>query len=136
MKRQHDWMLRLEQLVKSRQHERFGFGSHDCSLWACDAVLAVTGRDPGADLRGAYSDEAGAALVIAAGGGLGAIASARLGPEIPPLMAATGDVGLITTEGAEALAVCVGERWLAAAAFGLIAVPTGSVLRAWRCEVI
>lgn len=133
--RLHDWMLRFEALVLDRQHTRFAFGTHDCSMWACDAVMAVTGRDPAADLRGSYSDEAGADVVIEQGGGLAAMAAARFGPEIPPLMAATGDIGLVETTRGPALVVCNGAAWLAAAPFGLTVAPARDVLRAWRCEV-
>lgn len=135
MTRRNDWMLQLETLVAGRQHERHQYGSHDCSMWACDAVLAVTGRDPGADLRGAYATEAEAEAVIAAHGGLAQIAADRLGVEIVPALAAAGDVGLINTDRGPALVVCVGAVWLGAAPFGLTLVPRGAVLLAWRCEV-
>lgn len=133
--RLHDWMMRFEALVLDRQHTRFAFGAHDCSMWACDVVLAITGRDPAVDLRGSYQDEAGAEAVMAAGGGLAAMAAARFGDEIHPAMAATGDIGLIETPRGPALVVCNGPAWLAAAPFGLAVVPTREVLRAWRCEV-
>ncbi len=47
----------------------FSWGSHDCCLWACDCVAAMTGVDPAAWFRGAcdptgstlgYSSRAGA----------------------------------------------------------------------------
>jgi hypothetical protein len=129
-------MLRLEQLVAERQRERFALGVHDCSMWACDAVLAVTGRDPGSNLRGTYATEADAEAVIAAGGGLARVAADRLGAEILPAQAAVGDVGLIETERGPALVVCMGKGWLAAAPIGLAHVHRSAVLRAWRCEVI
>lgn len=132
--RLNDWMLRLEKLVQERQHARFAWGSQDCSMWACDAVQAVTGHDPAQDLRGLYSTEAEAAALIEEGGGLPAMACARFGAEIGPRLAAAGDVGLIATPRGDALVVCAGGHWLAAAPFGLTLVPTASVLRAWRCE--
>lgn len=135
MTRLHDWQMRFERLVQERQHTRFSFGAHDCSLWACDVVEAVTGHDPAADLRGTYSDEEGAEAVMQAGGGLAAMACARFGQEIAPLMAAVGDVGLIDTDRGPALAACNGGTWMVASAFGLAHVPTARVLRAWRCEV-
>lgn len=135
MNRLTDWMLRLEALASERQRERFAFGLHDCSMWACDAVQAVTGRDPGADLRGTYATEAEAEVVIASRGGLAQIATDRLGAEIPPGLAAAGDVGLIETDRGPALVVCMGRVWLAAGPFGLTPVSRSAVLRAWRCEV-
>lgn len=133
--RLNDWMLRLEKLVQERQRARFTWGEHDCSMWACDAVQAVTGRDPAADLRGLYASEAEANALIEAGGGLGAMACARFGAEIAPALAAAGDIGLISTPRGDALVVCVGGHWLAAAPFGLTVIPAASVLRTWRCEV-
>lgn len=133
--RLHDWQLRLEALVNDRAHTRFEYGAHDCCMWACDVVQAVTGLDPVADLRGTYSDESGAAQVMEAGGGLEAMAAARFGVEIPPLAAAAGDVGLIEVDNMPALVACVGGAWLAASSFGVVVVPVESVISAWRCEV-
>ena len=134
--RLHDWALRLESLIDDRLHTRFSFCQHDCCMWACDVVLAVTGRDPVADLRGTYSTEEEAAAVMEAGGGLAAMAEARFGPEIKPLAAAAGDVGIIDTDLGPALVACGGATWLAASGFGVVAVDQSQVLRAWRCEVI
>jgi len=122
--------------MDDRAHTRFAFGSHDCCMWACDVVLAVTGRDPVADLRGTYSTEEEAVIVMEAGGGLEAMAEARFGPEIKPLAAAAGDVGIIDTDLGPALVACGGTSWLAASGFGVVAVDQSQVLRAWRCEVI
>lgn len=134
--RLHDWALRLESLIDDRLHTRFSFGQHDCCMWACDVVRAVTGRDPVADLRGTYSTEEEASAVMDAGGGLEAMAEARFGPEIKPLAAAAGDVGIIDTDLGPALVACGGSTWLAASGFGVVAVDQSQVLRAWRCEVI
>ncbi len=130
-----DWMLRLEQLVEQRQRARFEWGVQDCSMWACDVVLAATGVDPADGLRGTYSNEAEAQAVIDAGGGLAALAEARFGPEVPVLAAAVGDVGLMQTERGPALVACMGAYWLAAGAWGLVVVEPAAVERAWRCEV-
>lgn len=133
--RLHDWQLRLEALIDERLHRRFFYGQHDCCMWACDVVLAVTGRDPVADLRGTYATEEDAAAVMAAGGGLAEMACARFGPEVPPMAAAAGDVGLLETPEGPALVACAGMTWLAATAFGVVNVPLEQVTRAWRCEV-
>ena len=135
MKRLPDWMLRYEALVQERLHTRFAFGVHDCSMWPCDAALAITGRDPAADLRGVYSTEEEAAQLIAGHGSLAEMAAQRFGPEISPRMAACGDIGLTQTDRGPALAVCNGAGWLAAAAFGLAHVHRSQIERAWRVEV-
>jgi hypothetical protein len=136
MTRQHDWMLRLERLMSERRAMPFAWGSNDCCMWAADAVQAVTGRDPAADLRGTYTTQEAALEVIEQAGGLRALAAARLGLEVPVVAAQTGDVGLLEQPtGDQALCVCMGGHWQAVAPHGLWAVPTSWVLCAWRCEV-
>lgn len=66
MKRYSDWESRLLAFLLSRRHTPFQYGGHDCSLFACDAVLAMTGVDIAADFRGRYTTKAGAYKVIRA----------------------------------------------------------------------
>lgn len=135
--RQHDWMLRFDALVKGRHRSAYRWGEHDCCMWAADCVEAVTGHDPASAFRGAYTDEDGAAAVLAAHGGIAGLASRLLGPSVDPRFACTGDVGLMVPldGGGSALCVCAGEHWLAAGVRGLSVVPLEAVERAWRCEV-
>jgi hypothetical protein len=136
MTRPYDWMLRLERLAAERRAMGFAWGVNDCCMWAADVVLAVTGVDPAADLRGSYATEAQALAVIEQAGGLRALAAARLGPEVPVLAAQTGDVGLVEQpSGVLALAACLGGSWQAVGPEGLWAVPLSWVVAAWRCEV-
>lgn len=51
-----DWPERLDQLIAARRDTQFLFGSFDCALFACDAVLAMTDTDIAASYRGSYSD--------------------------------------------------------------------------------
>lgn len=125
------WRQRFDALVAQRLRTPFAWGSHDCCLWAADCVLATTGHDPAADLRGTYTTALGAARVLSAIGGLPA-AGARGGPAIPPLAAAVGDVGLVQHDGRDLMAVCAGSVWLAPAANGLAALPLSAATLAWR----
>jgi len=77
--RVRDWQSRLQACRAERCERPFAWGALDCALWGADCVHAVTGTDPAADLRGTYSDAAGAARVVARLGGLRAIGDARLG---------------------------------------------------------
>lgn len=52
MTRAPDWRARLAALVEQRRAAPFVWGAHDCCLWASDAVLAMTGLDVAAPLRG------------------------------------------------------------------------------------
>ncbi|MBX3605377.1 MAG: hypothetical protein KF788_08900 [Piscinibacter sp.] len=132
--RVRDWQSRLQAIVCRRLQAPFAWGVNDCCLFAADCVLAVTGRDPAEDLRGAYADERGAARLLAAHGGVVELAIARLGPVVPAALAQPGDVGLVRFDGRDTLAVCMGAHWMAPGEAGLATILPGQVLRAWRCE--
>jgi hypothetical protein len=131
--RLRDWQSRLQLCLAERWSLHFAWGSHDCALFGADCVLAQTGYDPAAGLRGTYSDAAGAARVIRDLGGLRAIAAARLGSEVTPLLAQPGDIGLVMSGGRECFAVCAGDAWIAPSIDGLEHVPMACALTAWRC---
>jgi hypothetical protein len=134
--RVRDWPERLAALFAARERVPFTWGQHDCCLFAADAVLAVTGHDLAADLRGTYSTAAEAARVLAGLGGVAGIAIARAGRVVPTALAQPGDVGLSHHEPSRpALAVWGGTAWHAAAPVGVVALPADAVVRAWRCTV-
>lgn len=132
MKRYRDWQSRLATCLAERRARPFAWGSHDCALFAADCAQACTGVDPAADLRGTYSDAAGAAAVVHARGGLAAIAAAHAGEEIAPVMAQLGDIGLVSNAGRDCLAVFGGGGWHVPAADGLAVAPMAAASRAWR----
>lgn len=122
--------VRFDALVAQRMREPFAWGAHDCCLFAADAVLALTGQDHAAGLRGTYTDAMGAVRVLQQLGGLRAVAG-RVGPRVAPLGARVGDVGLVAHADRELLAVCVGDVWLAPGPHGLGATPLGDAICAW-----
>jgi hypothetical protein len=122
---------RFDALLRTRTLAPFAWGSNDCCLFAADCVQVITGRDLAADLRGSYGSALEAARVLAELGGIEA-AGARAGPEIPPLAAGWGDVGLISLDDRQLLAVCVGLCWVAPAAGGLAARGLQEAVKAWR----
>ena len=126
-------LLRLYVLVAQRLATPFQWGVHDCCLWAADCVLALTGRDLATGLRRTYADALGAGRLVQQLGGMQAI-GARAGPEIPPMAAAVGDVGLVVLDDRQLLTVCLGAQWLAPAAHGLAARPLPDAVHAWRVE--
>lgn len=134
-RRLRDWQSRLAALVAQRWAMPFAWGVHDCCLFAADAVLAVTGHDPAADLRGTYRTAAEAVVALARAGGLAGLAIERAGRVVPAEAAQAGDIGLLEPgRGAlPALAVCAGTHWLAPGRHGLVAHPAHHVRRAWRC---
>jgi hypothetical protein len=132
--RLRDWPERLAALFAAREAAPFEWGVHDCCLFVADAVLAVTGHDPAADLRGTYTTAAEAVRVLGQHGGVAGIAIARAGRVVPVALAQPGDVGLSYHDADRpALAVWGGAAWHAAAPVGVVALPPDAVVRAWRC---
>lgn len=134
--RRQDWPERLAELVEARRAEPFRWGAHDCCLFAADAVLALTGRDPAAAWRGRYATEAEAEAVLAEAGSLVetvALACAAAGlPEIPaPAAARRGDLALINQGNQPAMGVVLGEAIAAPGPDGLACVPLDRAIRAW-----
>ena len=136
IRRRPDWALRLDALVCSRLHAPFAWGVNDCALFAADAVLAVTGHDLAAGLRGLG---ARAALrQIQRAGGL-----CQLVPDSLPLLrsvadAQEGDVALIEqpAKGLRGLALGVVLQVPHAgvagpARKGLAIAPLSAAIQAW-----
>ena len=127
------WPEALFEFVASRQNTPFAWGSHDCVLFAVDCAHAMTGVDYAAPYRG-YDSEFGAGRILVEYGGLRQLATANMGPEIPPTLARRGDWCLIMQDGREALSVCMGLFLLAAGPTGLTLRPTCDAITAWRIE--
>lgn len=126
-----DWPARLQALITERLHMPFTWGRQDCCLFVCDAVLALTGHDPAAGLRG-YKTERGAARVLKQHGGVHQLAQTRLGVAIPLSLAQVGDVGLVQQGGRDSLALWAGAAWLAPGPQGLVSLPFTAAVAAWR----
>jgi hypothetical protein len=132
--RVNNWQSALQATVSERMRSPFAWGRQDCCLFAADCVLAVTGRDPAQDLRGAYRSANGAAAVLAELGGLEAIADARLGPRVPVGSAQVGDVAMVRIDGRDTGAIVAGSHMLAPGESGLVTIPMSEALVVWRCE--
>lgn len=130
--RHRDWQSRLQACLAERRLRAFEWGQHDCCLFVCDCIEAMTGHDPAADVRG-YSTELEAARLVKKLGGMRGIAGSRFGEEVPVLMAQVGDVGLIEIEGRESLALCGGTHWLAPGLDQVESLPLNAALSCWRC---
>jgi hypothetical protein len=134
LKRKPGWQERLTALVAEREHLPFAPGVNDCVLFAADCVLAVTGVDLVPEgVRGAYSDEKGMLRMQQQVGPLRDLAAERLGAVVSPLLAQVGDVAAVAFNGREALAVCLGQFFLAPGAVGLVQIPRTEALVVWRC---
>lgn len=90
-----------------RARTPFAWGSHDCALFAADAVKAISGVDIADDFRGKYSteDEAYALIQSVTGGTSVGDAAAHcaakhgLAEHKHPLMAKRGDLVVLENDG-------------------------------------
>jgi hypothetical protein len=138
--RRPDWEARLISFVESRSAAQFRWGEHDCCLFACDAIEAITGVDPAKWFRGRYSDRHGAVVSLRrfCDGGLeeamARIAHDLNAPEIAPAYARRGDaVFLRQANGIPSFGICMGaEVAVAALPAGVAMLPGSLTLRAWR----
>lgn len=132
------WQQALDALIAARARTAFAWGTHDCCMFAADAVLVQTGSDPAAGLRGGYETAEQAFALVEAHGGLESLVCAALGAAIDPVLAVVGDVVLLPSDGdassVPALGVCIGGHARAAAPRGLVSVPMSSAVRAWRVQ--
>ncbi|MDQ0040813.1 DUF6950 family protein [Variovorax boronicumulans] len=129
--RRADWQERFAAFAKERAEMPFAWGTNDCCTFAAGAVLAITGKDPMASFE-PYDSPLAAARLVETGGGLSVLACSLLGPSVPPLMAAVGDVVLLTNEGRELLGVCNGPGALAPGKDGAVIVEMTAALAAWK----
>lgn len=143
MTRRHDdWPTRLAAALEAARGRPFRWGAHDCCLFACDMVAAMTGCDPARNWRGIYATALEARYLLARyhGGGLNcavpALAEACGFAEIAPRRAGRGDLVLLPLKGhgfGHALTIRLGAGVLALTeAEGLTALSLAADSRAWK----
>lgn len=132
--RLNDWPSHLDAFLASRRLAPFAWGDNDCVLFAADAVLALTGVDPCAKIRGKYKTARGAASALRKHGGMIAAvekATAGLGAfAIAPAFAQRGDIALVQTDLGLTVLVRVADAWIGPGRDGIerhLAAP----LKAW-----
>src|SRR5262245_28204159 len=99
--RYQDWPERLVEFLQDANEEEFSWGAWDCALFACEAVLCITGEVSGSAFRGQYSDAAGAAQALHdhGGGDIESTATLFLGAPLGTVKKAQrGDVVLFESE--------------------------------------
>lgn len=134
MTRLPDWPWRLDAFMCASTDRPFEWGAHDCCLFVCDAIEAMTGVDVAAAYRGKYRSARGAIR-------LGSVESIAVKVttehgmfEIGPLYAGGGDVVLAESGEGPALGIVAlnGRVALGAGKVGLVEVPQKKWRRAWR----
>ena len=143
-KRHRDWATRLDKFIQERSEEPFKRGKHDCCMFACDAVRAMTGSDPGRWFRRRYSNRKEAVRVLRLFAGtlenvVEKIAEWDKYEEVPIFKAQRGDIVLMKMPNYENYALGIvdltGTKVLSVSeekGFGLVSFDLDSDMRAWR----
>jgi hypothetical protein len=130
-----DWPERLAEFIEERRNVPFLWGTHDCAMFAADAVLLMTREDPLRAWRGAYHTEEGGHLITAPAGGFVPFMAAAFrafgAPVCPPVLAQRGDVGIASYGNTESLAVVLGEHVAVPGIDRLTFLPVARLTAAW-----
>lgn len=138
--RRDDWVSRLHEFLDERKHADFEYGSHDCALFACDAVEAMCGQDPGEWFRGKYENNIGASRCIQefTNGGDLRDTLERVGEEaqwdrVEEAFAQRGDVAALENEGSIIIGIVLSNGVACAnREHGWVLCPRDAILDAWR----
>lgn len=131
--RKDDWEQQLADYLAGQADARFVWGTCDCVLFVCGAVLAMTGEDPAAHARGRYATRIGAMRRISQDGAksLPDLFDARF-VRVPTGRAMRGDIVLAK----DAVGVCAGRTaWFVGeddGVAGLVPVTFDAWEAAWR----
>lgn len=124
------WEDELVKVIAAAAERPFNWGTHDCVTFASDAALAITGRDPIADLRGRWYSALSAKRELRKLGGIQSAVCHRMGePLAVPRSAGRGDV-VLTDEGF--LGVVVLAHAVAPKPMGLLRVEMNRWVTGWR----
>jgi hypothetical protein len=136
--RLYNWQSRLAEVIKQKQRGAFEWGVNDCCLFVCDAILAVTGVDPGLPFRSAYKTPLEGARLVKeyCGGAIPELAEAMAlkfsYPEVESAFIHRGDLGLYLdpVEG-PTLGINIGRNFTFLTEQGLVYVPNSMMARCW-----
>lgn len=135
------WPSRLARLIEQAKDKSFRWGEHDCCLFACKAIEALMGFDPGEPFKGKYSDQEEGERILSRDGGVEGIArkvaKEKNYREVSQLFAQRGDICLAEIAGRQMLGVCIGAEFaFAGDPKGLYALPLGNdrIKTVWRIE--
>jgi hypothetical protein len=134
-----NWSGLQAAFIEQRRNMPIIWGQNDCVLLALDQVLAISGVDAAADIRGKYNTALGAArrmkslygsanLSVAAS----AVAARWGGQEILPAACSRGDLVLHNSPDGPALGVCVGRQFISPGKIGLVWLSIKNAVRGWR----
>ncbi|GAB5378959.1 MAG: hypothetical protein Alis3KO_01060 [Aliiglaciecola sp.] len=123
----------LNQYIRENQHREFAWGTFDCCMFACDAVLALTDIDPAPQYRNQYTTQFGATRMLLdhADGTLEGAFKQVFGPFKSRLNACRGDIVLIEQDNEKLVGIVNGVSVWTVGKLGLVNVSFSQVLGAW-----
>ena len=141
MQRRSDWQGALDEFVRANQDRRFEYGTWDCCLFACDAIVAMTGVDLATSYRSKYSTRMGALRTMGEQVGTASVravaedaAAMHEMPEVPVAYAQRGDMVLVQRGRNYSLGLVAlnGKDVIVTSRRGLWRLPLSRALRAWQ----
>jgi hypothetical protein len=143
LQRTTHWLTReLDTFLRENANAKFEWGALDCSLFAADAIKAMTGVDIAEDFRDKYHDEASAfALIKTITGGTTVTDAAAycankhgLTEWKYPLQAQRGDLVVVDNAGnlIAGIVDLTGKYVAALGESGIIRISTTHIKRAWH----
>ena len=136
MERYQDWPTLLSNFISSHHNKGFEYGKHDCCLYACDAVFAMTGVDIAEEFRGYDKDTL--PEILKKNKGVAGIATSITKKfnlaAIPPSFAQRGDLVYLKDDSGQAVIGFVSMKGdvYVASELGVVAFPIDQCIRAWR----
>lgn len=130
--RREDWPEQLDAFIRARASTPFGWGAHDCAMFAADWVRVCCDVDPASPWRGQYTTAAQATTLQRHAGGLEAMITSVLGEPIASAFAQRGDVVLEHAGLGPTAGVSLGFAAAFVSFDGLIYRPLHACVRAWR----
>ena len=130
MKR-YDWTRRLYDVIEAHKDTTFGWGQHDCCLFAARCVDAMCNTEYEAGLQAEYQDERSAMEYIASFGSIKEAVDSWLGEPQNLNFTQRGDVVLFDNDGRETLGVCLGRDIVSTGGAGLVLVPMDKSICSW-----
>lgn len=133
MTRYPDWESRLYDFFEEMRDVPHAYGSNDCGLFGASAVLAITGIDPAAHIRGTYSTEIGCAKMLLPYGGLFEFVDMLL-PRDDLAMCRRGDLVGMNGERGPFIAVAWGTMAVSVNDSGTVQIPMDQAVARWRID--
>lgn len=130
MKR-YDWTRRLYDVIEAHKDTTFGWGQHDCCLFAARCVDAMCDTEYEAGLQAEYQDEHSAMKYIGSFGSIKSAVDSWLGEPQNLNFTQRGDVVLFDNDGRETLGICLGRDIVSTGEMGLVSISMSYALYSW-----